>query len=82
MAPETIVELGPQSMTGSTRNGKEVSSATETEEKGQIVEADGGMQSYRHAHLDSERAVVRKLDWRIPTLLAVLCWFVPFYPLL
>ena len=78
MALETIVELDPQLTNSSTKNAKEVASAMGAEKKGQIADIDGAISSYRHAHLDSETAVVRKLDWRIPTLLAFLCQSVPF----
>lgn len=44
--------------------------------RGQTIEPKNAIQLSRPPiDRDAERAVVRKLDWRVPTLLGVLCWF-------
>lgn len=45
-------------------------------DRGQASHVENSIQrSYPGINRDAERAVIRKLDLRVPTLLGVLCWF-------
>lgn len=78
MALETIVERGAQSMGGYSENRKDLPSEMDIDIGRQTNAADD-VQSHLQAFLDAEKAVVRRLDWRIVPILSVLCRFISFH---